>query len=1343
MQVPASARRLRAKKFKNRHRIPLISSYMFGRARPFRLLVGTAVGLLFVAVQASWGLPPDSTPMASRVLTNIFEIWSIPPAEKQQAHRLKTEAVIYFYGPEWSCAWGECAGRPTWLPICDSHMSLKAGQRIAIDAVLQPGQDHFDWSQSRLRVLEEGVELKPETVPSLSEKPKELDKHLVQVEGFITHKTEESRRVTFNIQTLGITATVRFLKDTNESNSFLEPGDRVRVKAVYALNFDKNGNVSEFNLWVARSQDIQTLQKGDGRVAEAEPQVVLTNIYQIWTMPLAEKQQPHRIRTEVVIYSFDPEWQNAWGECQGETAYLPIADCPVPLKASQRVAIDGVIVPIRERFVWDKTQVRILEDAVPLKGEIVPNLDVNPKELKGHLIVVEGLIDRLLEDATHVTLTFLAGDTVAKAYVVKDRNNPSLNFKAGDFVRLKCVYSPQFDINGKISDLSLFLPQLGDVQVVGSIGTDRRFNAPITSTGDIREETPTNDLIHVEGTVYSHEPGKGLTLWDDTEQVMVQSMQTQPLRFGDHVEAIGYAYVAGVQRCLRGGLYRLSVATNREAPALISGSERSPLRLAERIRDMNREDVKRNFRANIRGIVTWAHPETRFAYVQDASGGIRVADPKWGEQEARKSGTIVTVRGEVCAGDFVPVITNAIISRVGFWNLEEGPFVTLEQALTGVEDGRWVQMRGFVRQVIQLNGLVRFNLTTSSGEFEAWTPATQSFESWQGSIVRVHGVCAAVANARHQLTGIQIWVPEVKYLQVEEPAPDDLFAVPVRSLDSLRRFNAQTALNQRVRTFGTVVLHVPGRYLYVQAGRDSVLALSQKPELLHPGDRVEVVGFPGNEGRRFLLREAVYRLVSSGSEPLPVQLPAAHSVNPDLEGLLAQAEGVLLNTVNKESEARLLIRTANSAFEASLSSTAADAGKHLKALEFGSRLAVAGVYQVQSDEYGNPRSFILRLRSWDDIRVLNQPPWWTLTRLLWVLLAALAVSLVALYWGIVLSRKNTLLRQAQAELQAAHDKLELRVQERTCELQDRTNQLQEQVIAKERAREELAEAQKRLMLASRHAGMAEVATGVLHNVGNVLNSVNISVSLMRDKLAPSSNLNMDRVLALLQEHRNDLAQFLSADAKGKKLLEYLEILNRHWLDERKQVVEELSTLTQNVEHIKEIVAMQQSYARASGVSEVLDPAELVEDAIRMHAAAFERHAVKVIRQFEKVPAINVDRHKALQVLTNLLHNAKYACEEKSSDDRKVTVRLGIVKPDRIGIEVADNGVGIPAENLTRIFSFGFTTRRNGHGFGLHSGALAAKEMGGSLSVRSGGLGEGATFVLELPANCRSGSNRTG
>jgi len=180
------------------------------------------------------------------------------------------------------------------------------------------------------------------------------------------------------------------------------------------------------------------------------------------------------------------------------------------------------------------------------------------------------------------------------------------------------------------------------------------------------------------------------------------------------------------------------------------------------------------------------------------------------------------------------------------------------------------------------------------------------------------------------------------------------------------------------------------------------------------------------------------------------------------------------------------------------------------------------------------------------------------------------------------------------------------------------------------------------------------------------------------------------------------------------------------------VLDELDGLRKHIDHIKDIVAMQQNYARVSGVVETVAPAQLVEDALQLNAGALARHGVKLTREFQPVPLIAVEKHKVLQILVNLIRNAKYALDEGHSEEKRLRVRITAPQDERVRIEVIDNGVGIPSENLTRIFQHGFSTRKDGHGFGLHSGALTAKELGGHLTGHSAGPDTGATFTLELP-----------
>ena len=279
----------------------------------------------------------------------------------------------------------------------------------------------------------------------------------------------------------------------------------------------------------------------------------------------------------------------------------------------------------------------------------------------------------------------------------------------------------------------------------------------------------------------------------------------------------------------------------------------------------------------------------------------------------------------------------------------------------------------------------------------------------------------------------------------------------------------------------------------------------------------------------------------------------------------------------------------------------------------------------------------------------------------------------------------------------------------------------------------LAKAHRELLETSRMAGKAEVATSVLHNVGNVLNSVNVSAHLVSDQVRKTPVADLGRVVALLREQGANLGAFFTSDPRGPKVADFLAQLAEKFTRQQESQLTEVAALQKNIEHIKDIVAMQQSYAKVSGLTENLSPVELIEDALRMNAGSFQKHEVELVRELPAdLPRVCVDKHKVLQILVNLLRNAKHACEDAGRPDKRITVRTAH-EHDRVRITITDNGVGIPPENLNRIFNHGFTTKKEGHGFGLHSAANAAKEMGGSLTVHSEGAGQGASFHLELPA----------
>jgi len=304
------------------------------------------------------------------------------------------------------------------------------------------------------------------------------------------------------------------------------------------------------------------------------------------------------------------------------------------------------------------------------------------------------------------------------------------------------------------------------------------------------------------------------------------------------------------------------------------------------------------------------------------------------------------------------------------------------------------------------------------------------------------------------------------------------------------------------------------------------------------------------------------------------------------------------------------------------------------------------------------------------------------------------------------------IQRREHALREANERLEERVEERTRELKD---------------------VHLQLVQSARRAGMAEIATNVLHNVGNVLNSVYTSAQLAKERMTGMRLEHVGRVANLLEEHQADAGTFLSQDERGKNVVPFLEKLGRNLVEERKQITTLLDDVGRYTEHVGDIVKVQQNYARTPRVQEPVHLAGLVEDALRINAAGLTRHQVKVVRQLADLPPLPTDKHKVLMILVNLVSNAKYAMDGVPVPERVLTVKLEQLPHEPVRIQVHDNGMGIAPEMLTRIFQYGFTTREEGHGFGLHSSALAAQEMGGSLTVHSEGPGRGATFTLELPS----------
>jgi signal transduction histidine kinase len=350
--------------------------------------------------------------------------------------------------------------------------------------------------------------------------------------------------------------------------------------------------------------------------------------------------------------------------------------------------------------------------------------------------------------------------------------------------------------------------------------------------------------------------------------------------------------------------------------------------------------------------------------------------------------------------------------------------------------------------------------------------------------------------------------------------------------------------------------------------------------------------------------------------------------------------------------------------------------------------------------------------------IMTSTPWRWLEHAAWV-----AFEDTFLFVSIHRSlQEMTDVAQRRASLEAANQELEAR-----------TLELQEEMRERIEAQNKLKQTHDQLLRASRQAGMAEVATSVLHNVGNALNGVNVSATLVVETLSRTRLKDLPAAAELLNSHKHDLATFFTESPQGNLFPGFIDHLAIQWKNEHAVLQREAATLTSHIHHVREIIQRQQAISRVAEVIESVKVATIIEDTISLAGQVLVQNGVQLHRDLLPDLIVLVDRSKLIQILVNLIANAAQALAETDQPRREVKLRSRTPSPGRATIEVIDNGPGIQPEHLTQIFAYGFTTKKEGHGFGLHSSALAAKTMGGSLQAHSDGPGQGATFTLELTA----------
>jgi signal transduction histidine kinase len=1040
---------------------------------------------------------------------------------------------------------------------------------------------------------------------------------------------------------------------------------------------------------------------------------VLTNLGQVRALSLLDGKEGRPVKLQATVTYCDPEWRILFIQDETGWAYverhLPTNDPLWKLHLGQLVDLEGITSP-------GIIQCNVNEQKLQVAGEgklpvpVLLNSDESfEKAGDACWARAAGFISGLKTVGNRFAFDLQVRPNKALRMFVLNADATAAEALVGVAVEATGVLGLDLDTNHRPTGKHVILMMdLGGIKKIRPMPV-----TPISELSASPSNQRSNAPVRIRGNIVGQRTGKFLVVRDSSGSVQVNCDAPVSLADGSPVGIFAYPGNQGDVLVLNHAIVQAqdiaAEVRNTISQAAIptaANTNLSELTRVIQVRNLSVSEAVRGHPVRVTGVLTYNDPVGSNQFIQDDSGGIFVALQRKKFEALPKVRQMVEILGFSGPGDYAPVIEAEQVRVLGESPFPRPKITTVQALMTGSEDSQWVTFSGVVRSQSLEGSNTVLSLSTGDAVVSvvvpdaAKQPAPKNYED---ALVEIQGVCATIYDDQRRLRGIRLYVPTWEQIQVAEAPPADAFALPLRPISELPQFHAGAGGLHRSRIRGVLVLCLSDGSFYVQDATGGVLVRAQNPvPLVKTGETVELAGFPSVMNKLPVLQQAMIK--PANPEPLPklAHLSPESPLNESFQGTLVKFQGRILGHSSSTVQELLTVQFGQWITDAVLEKE--NLTDQLKAMVPGSVVSLTGVYAARLDDNYKIQSFQLLLRSPNDVTLISRPSFWTAQHTFWVIGTLGTVVALALGW-VRLLRKQ---------------------------VQQQTRKLREEIEERKRMEAKVEGTHKELMVASRQAGMAEIATSVLHNVGNVLNSVNVSADLVTGQIRRSKVGNVGLLAALMVEHAGDLSNFLTRDTKGQQLPKYLTELANHLVIERELVVKELQSLTKNVEHIKDIVAMQQNYATVMSVTETVKITDLVEDAIRMNAGALERHNVQLVREYaSELPEITVDKHKVLQILINLVRNAKYACDESNRTDKRITIR--VVKTDnRIGISVIDNGMGILRENLTRIFNFGFTTRKNGHGFGLHSGALAAKEMMGSLVVHSDGPGTGAAFTLELP-----------
>lgn len=1199
---------------------------------PGRLLLLCTI-LLAQAVRAD-----ESTP--KEPITDLGQLWQLPAGE---THLGRFEGTVLYCDAEWNALWVKSVETISYLSLDQWPKALEPGDQGVIEGTISGRQSLVKGSTVSLS----GERRLPDPLPLAGawaslETPAP---RWVTLNGTLREwRDGGGSRATLELEASGTSVKVWWKGDASKPKAHVEDG----VAITGVLVHHREGEREVWELWSPGLLNVtapssSSTKREAPRVDRGEPRTI-TSFSEFWQIPSQGPSRETPVKLTMTVLYHDADWKSLWAKVGDTVGYLPLGMVVEKQPFGNRVRLDARLEPGKGRLLQEP-KFSVMDEPEMLTARVPKKFSEEYRDLADQFVQVEGFVDRQVQpDHRHLRLETIVDGVRVTLYVLRPAEDANPDFE-GAFIKVRGVFCISSDLAGRPTKPEMCVDSTAFIEKSHRLSEDTRFRQPAVNYASL-SALPPDKPVRVTGTVWVQNPGVSLTIGRGEETLRLATAQTLEAQVGSLVEAVGYPKATPEGWIIDRALFR---PLSKSA----ANAERLPtLNVAAQIRRLNADDARRNYSVQLSGVVTWSHPSADFFFLSDATGGVRVQRPPG--MKAPVPGEMANVVGVSEAGDFAPVVVATQVQAAGSRLLPEPHVVTLEQALTGIEEAQWVVMDGYVRSVQFDHGWQRLELASSAGEFSCFFPESMDVSYLVGSVVRIPGVCSAETNDRRQLKSVRLWVPTIASISIDEPRPDDPFSVPARTMAELRQFGTWQTTNRRVRVQGVVIHQAASGWVQLADGQESLRVLCREKIEVKPGERIEAVGFPGRENARSVLREAVWRRLSLDREPVAKRI-SNQEVDTDLDGQLVSLDGRLLDVGSIGPNTRLLIQSAGRVFEAVLEHPLREADS---SWQQGASVEVTGLYSVSYDELKRPASTQVLLRTPGDVRVTKNAPWLTTTRAFGTLVALTAAAVGGWLWSLSLRRQ----------------------------VRQQTEQIRVQLQNEKAARLDAA-----LARASKLESLGILAGGIAHDFNNLLTIIIGNLSLVR------------------LDH-----------PQGTESAELLEDTEKATLRAR-DLTQQLLTFSKGGEPIRE--------------------AALLSEIVR-ESASFALHGSNVRCEFDIAEGLwpaNIDRGQIGQVVQNIVINARQSMPAGGIvrlQVRNTEIEAG-TSPELAGgrylsLEISDNGQGIPADVMPRIFEPYFTTRQQGNGLGLATVFSIVKRHLGHITVEST-LGVGTHFKIWLPA----------